>query len=61
MENESRILEILTESLQRQDSMVDELKKTNDRLAGVERQLEKLNLQTFENTRAIFKLADRVE
>ena len=63
MENESRIVELLTESLFRQDKMVDELQKTNERLAGVERQLtgverqlEKLNLQTTENTRAISNL-----
>ncbi|MEO5603780.1 MAG: hypothetical protein ABIR06_22875 [Cyclobacteriaceae bacterium] len=54
MENEGRIVEGLSEMLLRQDDMLDELR-------GVKNEVIKLNLQTSENTRAILKLADRVE
>lgn len=54
MENEGRIVEPLAEMLLRQDDMLDELR-------GVKDEVIKLNLQTSENTRAILKLADRVE
>jgi hypothetical protein len=95
MENEKGILEVLIESLKRQDRIVEahdrmviahdqiakaqeqmaqaqqrmivELKETNHRLYvietksdKVEEQLVKLNLNTGENSRAIFKLADNV-
>ena len=75
MENEDRILEVLSESLKRQDQMLEEMKKTNERLdqtngrlykveiemTKVQEELVKLNLHTNENTRAIIKLADRLE
>lgn len=54
MKNEGKIVELLTDMLMKQDSMVEELR-------GVKNEVVKLNLQTVENTRAIFKLADRVE
>jgi hypothetical protein len=47
MKNESRIVELLTEMVQKQDQMAD--------------QLVKLNLQTAENTRSIFKLEQIVD
>lgn len=68
MENEGRIAELLAESLLRFDKLVvgqektnSRLDETNDRLSKVERELNKLNIQTVENTRAIFKLADKVD
>jgi len=68
MENENRIAGLLAEALIRLDQMVGEQKITNDslenvnnRLGHVEGELQKLNLQTVENTRAIFKLADKVD
>ena len=75
MENEGRIAELLAESLIRLDKMVEQQHETNVRLGNVEQklglvesrtekvenQLIKLNLQTVENTRAIFKLADKVD
>ncbi len=75
MENEGRIIELLAESLIRFDKMVEQQHETNQRLGSVEQklgsleirtekvenQLIKLNLQTVENTRAIFKLADKIE
>jgi hypothetical protein len=103
MENEKGILEVLVESLKKQDRMAnahdlmlkaqermivelkgvkdevkgvaqevkglkEEMKETNHRLYvletksdKVEEQLVKLNLQTGENSRAIFKLADNVQ
>ena len=54
MNNENKIVELLAEMLIKHDSMLSELK-------GVKSEMVKLNLQTTENTRAIFKLADRVE
>lgn len=75
MENEKRIVELLAESLIKQDQMIDEQKQTNktlyhldERVSKVEEQMVylnnqvvKLNLQTAENTRAILTLADRIE
>lgn len=68
MENENRIIELLAESLIKFDQMIleqkstnDRLNQTNERLSHVEESLNKLNLQTAENTRAIFKLADKVD
>ena len=68
MENESRIVELLAESLIKQDEMIDELKGSNQKLDNVEAELVnvkkeifKLNIQTVENSRAIFKLATEVE
>jgi predicted nuclease with TOPRIM domain len=75
MENEGRIVELLAESLIKFDQMIDEQKKTNVRLdhveielkevkselKGVKKELAILNVQTVENTRAIFKLAENVE
>jgi len=68
MENENRIAELLAEPLIRLDQMIGEQKITNNSLENVnkrlghgEGELQKLNLQTVENTRAIFKLADKVD
>jgi hypothetical protein len=69
MENEGRIVELLAESLKKQDGIIDQLKESNQRLYllesksdKVEEQLVKLNLQTSENTRAaLLKLAERID
>lgn len=61
MQNEGRILGILSESLKTQDKMLQQIISGNERLSKVEEELVKLNLQTNENTRAIIKLADRLE
>ena len=68
MENEQRIVELLTETLIKFDSLIEGQKTlvegqkvTNDRLDRVEREVVKLNLLTSENTRAIIKLAGEVE
>jgi hypothetical protein len=61
MENEKRIVELLAGSLLKFDEIIDEQKITNKRLEKVESEIIKLNLQTGENSRAIFKLADEVE
>jgi len=61
MENEGRIAELLPEALLKLDTMIVGQQESNQRLEHVERELNKLNLQTVENTRAIFKLADRVD
>ena len=68
MHNEERIVELLAESLMKfdrlldkQDAMVIEQKETNKRLENVETGVNKLNVQTSENTRAILKLANEFE
>ncbi len=61
MENEQRIVELLAETLIKFDRMIDEQKQTNNRLQKLEEGMNKLNLQTTENTRAIIKLANEVE
>jgi hypothetical protein len=75
MENEGRIVELLSDSLRRFDQMLGEQRETNKRLNHLEVQSEKqegklesidknlvtLNLHTGENSRAIFKLADNVQ
>jgi hypothetical protein len=68
MENQSRIEELLSDALKKYDQMLEKHDVTNARLENIENQLGslesemfKLNIQTVENTRAIFKLADRVE
>lgn len=89
MENESKIIELLTESLIRQDRMVERMDTTNQkldntvnrldetnrklgnlevradrhekRMESIENQLIKLNLQTVENSRAIFKVAEKID
>ena len=53
MKNEDKVVELLAEMIQKQDQIVEELK-------GVKTEIVKLNLQS-ENTRAIFKLADKVD
>lgn len=75
MKNEEKIVELLAEPLMGQDRMLTGLKGTNQRLdqtiqglgnlenrtEKVESQLIKLNIQSVENTRAIFQLAEKVE
>jgi hypothetical protein len=54
MDNEGRIVELQAEMLIKQDAAVTELKLLKEEVV-------KLNLQSGENTRAILKIADRVE
>jgi DNA repair exonuclease SbcCD ATPase subunit len=68
MENEGRIVELLAESLKRQDNIIEQLKESNQKLYvlesksdRVEEQLIKLNLQTAENTRALIKLSENID
>jgi uncharacterized coiled-coil protein SlyX len=82
MKNESRITELLAESLKSQDRIIAQLMESNKKLGSmdmrlgnleiradhqdkttdrIEGQLVKLNLQTVENTRAIFTLAEKVD
>jgi predicted nucleic acid-binding Zn-ribbon protein len=68
MKNEDKIVELLTEMLVRHDGMLDELKNVKTEVSnvkaevkGIKTEMVKLNLQTVENTRAIFKLAEKVE
>jgi hypothetical protein len=66
MENEGRIAELLAESLKGQDRIVEQLKETNQSLYKIETKSDKLEeqlikLQTTENSRAIFKLAEKID
>ena len=68
MKNEGKIVELLTDMLIKQDSVVEVLHSMDKELCGVKfevtqvkSEISKLNLQTAENTRAILKIADRVE
>ncbi len=61
MENEKRLVEIMADLVIKFDEFIEGQKETNQRLGKVEDGITKLNLQTAENTRAILKLADRVE
>ncbi len=68
MENEKRLVEIMADLVIKFDEFIEGQKETNSRLGKVENGIgkvedgiTKLNLQTSENTRAILKLADRVE
>jgi hypothetical protein len=61
MENEQRIVELLAETLLKQDLMIAELSGVKSEITGVKSEIIKLNLQSTENTRAIFKLANEIE
>jgi archaellum component FlaC len=75
MDNEGRIVKLLAEMLIRQDGMLEELKGVKNEVSSVKNEVSsvkkevsslksevvKLNLQTSENSRAILKLADRIE
>ena len=61
MKNENRIVELLAEMVHKQDEMVKNQSNTNERLERLETQMIKLNVQTSENTRAVIKLADKIE
>ena len=68
MKNEEKTVELLTEMLVRHDGMIEGLKDVKNEVSGVKNEVNslrseviKLNLQTSENTRAIFKLAESVE
>lgn len=61
MENEKRLVEIMADLVIKFDEFIEGQKETNQRLGKVEDGIIKLNLQSAENTRAILKLADKVE
>lgn len=82
MKSEDKIVELLSEMLIRQDSMVVEIKNVKREVTGVKQEviglkqevsgvkqevtglkgeMVKMNLQSAENTRAIFKLAQSVD
>ena len=61
-------LNLLAEMVFKQDQMVEEIKLVKSEVGGVKSEISgvkneiiKLNLQTAENTRAIIKLADKIE
>lgn len=63
-----RLVEIMTDLLIKFEEFIDGQKLTNHRLENVEsgigkvkNEIVKLNLHTAENTRAIIKLADKID
>jgi hypothetical protein len=67
MENEGRIVELLAETLIKQDQMISEMVEIKSEIKGmksevtsVKSEIIKLNAQTMENTRAIIKLANEI-
>lgn len=65
MKNEERIIELLAEMVKGQDQTnkrLESLEKTTERsFDKLEEQVVKLTAQTVENTRAIMKLADKMD
>jgi uncharacterized coiled-coil DUF342 family protein len=75
MKNESKIVELLSEMVQKQDitnaeiksmgddikGMKDEMKSMGEDIKGMKKEIHKLNVGMSENTRAIIKLADNLE
>jgi hypothetical protein len=58
MKNEQKIVELLSEMLQKFDILNEEVKGMNKRMGKVEREIVKLNVIGSENSRALIKLAD---
>ena len=61
VERLDQTVERLDQTVERLDQTIVRLDKLETRVDKVEGQLVKLNIQTAENTRAIFKLAENVE
>lgn len=68
MAEDSRLVELMAEMLIKQDAMVDELKGVRSEVSSVKSEvtkvnseIAKLNLLSAENTRAIMKLADKID
>ena len=64
----AKLFELLAEMVFKQDQMIEEIKLVKTEIGGVKSEVGgvkseviKLNLQTAENTRAILKLADKVD
>lgn len=58
MQNEEHILELLSESLKKQDVTNDELKKLNKKVEPLEKQQAKTNLAVNKLELSIMKLAE---
>jgi hypothetical protein len=61
LKNESRIVELLAEMVQKQDITNAEIKSMGDDIKGMKKEIHKLNVGMAENTRAVMKLADKIE
>jgi septal ring factor EnvC (AmiA/AmiB activator) len=68
MKNEDKIVELLSEMVQKQDitnaemkSMGEDIKGMKEDMKGMKKEIHKLNIGMSENTRAIIKLADNLE
>jgi predicted RNase H-like nuclease (RuvC/YqgF family) len=61
VERLDQTVERLDQTVERLDQTVDRLDHLEIKVEKIENHLVKLNLQTAENTRAIYKLAEKVE
>ena len=61
MAEDNRLVELMAEMLIKQDAMVDELRNVKTEVSKVNSEITKLNLLSSENTRAIVKLADKID
>jgi len=60
MKNEDRIVELLAEMVKGQDKLIDEVSQVKTEVSQMKTEIFKQGLQTAENSRAIFKLADEI-
>ena len=61
MAEDNRLVELMAEMLIKQDAMVDELRNVKTEVSKVNSEIRNLNLLSSENTRAIVKLADKID
>lgn len=60
MKNEDKIVELLAEMVKGQDKLIDEVSQMKTEVSQMKTEIFKQGLQTSENSRAIFKLADEI-
>lgn len=60
MKNEDKIGELLAEMVKGQDKLIEEVSEMKTEVSQMKTEIFKQSLQTSENSRAIFKLADEI-
>lgn len=61
MAKDDRLVELMAEMLIKQDQMISELRDIKGDIRNIKEDINKLNIISAENTRAIIKLADKME
>lgn len=61
MKNEDKIVELLSEMVQKQDVTNQELRSLGSRVGGLEKQMENVHLSIGELRLSVMKLADVIE